>query len=63
MDIAERAHAHVLSPRSTVRNHDGWITAGYIAFAVVACVAIYFAGSGPGMSNGDLAAMAGMPLP
>ena len=63
MDIAELAHSHVLSPRSAVRNHDGWIIAGYLAFAVVACVAIYFAGAGPGMSDGDLAVMAGMPLP
>ena len=63
MDIAERAHAHVLSPRSAVRNYDGWIIAGYVAFAIVACVAIYFAGTGPGTSNGDFAIMAGMPLP
>jgi hypothetical protein len=63
MDIAERAHGHVLSPRAAVRSHDGWIIAGYLAFAVVACVAIYLAGSGPGMSADDLAAMAGMPLP
>lgn len=63
MDIAERAHSHVLSPRAAVRNYDGWIIAGYAAFAIVACVAIYFASGGPGMSDADLAIMAGMPLP
>lgn len=63
MDIAERAHSHVLSPRSAVRNYDGWIIAGYAGFAILACVAIYFASGGPGMSDADLALMAGMPLP
>ncbi|MDH6260112.1 hypothetical protein [Bradyrhizobium sp. BR13661] len=68
MDIAEHGHrqmlsGHVLSPQSAVRNYDGWIVAGYLAFAVIACVAIYFAGTGPGMSDGDFAIMAGMPLP
>ena len=63
MDIAERAHSHVLSPRAAVRNCDGWIIAGYAAFAIAACVAIFFAAGGPGMSDADLAVMAGMPLP
>ena len=63
MDIAERAHSHVLTPGSEVRNHDGWIIAGYVAFAIIACVAIYFASAGPGMSDFDLAVMGGMALP
>ena len=63
MDIAERAQSHLLTPRSEVRNHDGWIIAGYLAFAVIACVAIYFASTGPGISDFDPAVMGGMALP
>lgn len=63
MDIADHAQAHVLSPRSAARSSDGWIVTGYVAFALIACLAIYLASGGPGMTEADLAAMAAMPLP
>jgi hypothetical protein len=63
MDIANHAHTHVLSSRSTVRSHDGLIVAGYLAVALLAFAAIFWASGGPGMTDGDLAVMAAMPLP
>jgi len=63
MDIADHAHTHVLSPRLAVRNHDGWIIAGYVALVLIGCAAIFLASGGPGMTDGDLAVMAAMPLP
>ncbi len=63
MDIADYAHAHALSPRMAVRSHDGWIIAGYVALALITCLAIYLAGSGPGRPATGLATMSAMPLP
>jgi hypothetical protein len=63
MDIADHAHARALSPRSAVRSHDGWFIAGYVAFVLIACLAIYLTDHGPGMTNPDVAAIAAMPLP
>ncbi len=63
MDIADHAHAHALSPRSAIRSHDGWIVAAYVVFTLIACLVIYAAASGPGITEADLAAVAAMPLP
>src|SRR5262245_33773956 len=48
------SHASIRS-HSAVRNFDGWIMLGYVAFAVVALVAIYFASAGPGVIEANLA--------
>ncbi len=63
MDIADHAHPHALSSRMAVRSHDGWIIAGYVALALITCLAISLAGSGPGEPASELAAMSAMPLP
>jgi hypothetical protein len=38
-----------------VRDHDGLILLGYLAFAIVAIAALYAASSGPGVTGADLA--------
>jgi hypothetical protein len=48
------SHASIRS-HSAVRNSDGLIMLGYVAFAVVALVAIYFASAGPGVIEANLA--------
>jgi hypothetical protein len=39
----------------SVRNYDGLIVLGYIAFAIVAIVVLYIASSGPGVTEAELA--------
>jgi hypothetical protein len=48
------SHASI-RPHLAARNADGWIMLGYVAFAVVALVAIYFASAGPGVIDANLA--------
>jgi hypothetical protein len=52
MDITDRT---VLQSVSNVRNHDGLIVFGYVAFAIVAVAALYAASSGPGFTEFTLA--------
>jgi hypothetical protein len=49
MEIAER------TATTSHSNYDRMIMLGYVAFAVIALVAIYFACSGPGLTETDLA--------
>ena len=44
-----------------VRGYDGWILLGYIAFAIVAIAAFYFASGGPGVGDSDLAIATALP--
>ncbi|WP_187437151.1 hypothetical protein [Bradyrhizobium rifense] len=46
---------------SLVRNHDGAIILGYIAFAIVMLATIYFASGGSSFTDADLSVMAIMP--
>ena len=41
--------------RLAVRNSDRLITLGYIAFAIVAVAVLYFASSGPGVTEAEFA--------
>ena len=43
-----------------VRSYDRWILLGYVAFAILAITAIYFA-SGPGVTEADLASAIALP--
>jgi hypothetical protein len=52
MEIA--GHSSVRSPLA-VRNYDGLIKFGYVAFAIVAIALLYFASAGPGFSEAELA--------
>ncbi len=56
MEIAQRTH--LVRPQAS---RNGWIILGYVALAVIALVAIYFASAGPGITDGDLAVMTAMP--
>jgi len=38
-----------------VRNYDGLIMLGYLAFAIVAIVVLFIASSGPGVTEAELA--------
>jgi hypothetical protein len=38
-----------------IRNYDGLTTLGYVAFAIVAVAVLYFASSGPGVTEAELA--------
>jgi hypothetical protein len=52
MEITNRT---VLQSPMKVRDHDGLILLGYLAFAIVAIAALYAASSGPGVTGADLA--------
>ena len=52
MEITE--HTTIRSPLA-VRNYDGLIVLGYIAFAIVAIVVLYIASSGPGVTEAEFA--------
>ena len=57
MDIAHRS-----APMpSLVRSYDGLIFFGYLAFAAVALMAIYFAAGGPGFTETALSLMTVVP--
>jgi hypothetical protein len=43
------------------RNSDSWIMLGYVAFAIVALAAIYFASAGPGVTEANLAMATALP--
>ncbi len=43
------------------RSHDGWIVIGYVALALIALAAIYWASGGPGTSVADLVTAAALP--
>ena len=53
MEFAERRTPAVPS-QFAARGYDGWITLGYVAFAIIALAAIYFASGGPGVTETDL---------
>ena len=44
-----------------VRSYDRWILLGYVAFAILAITAIYFASGGPGVTEADLASALALP--
>jgi hypothetical protein len=44
-----------------VGNCDGLIMLGYVAFAIVAIAALYFASSGPGVTEAELAIASVLP--
>jgi hypothetical protein len=44
-----------------IRNYDRLITLGYVAFAIVAVVLLYFASSGPGVTEAELATATVLP--
>ena len=44
-----------------VRNYDDLIMLGYVAFAIVAIAVLYFASSGPGVTEAELAVAAVLP--
>jgi hypothetical protein len=44
-----------------VRNYDGLIMLGYVAFAIVAIAVLYFASSGPGVTEAELAIASVLP--
>ena len=44
-----------------VRNYDGLIMLGYVAIAIVAIAVLYFASSGPGVTEAELAVAAVLP--
>ena len=46
---------------SAVRSNDRWILLGYLAFAILAIIAIYFASGGPGVTEADLASAIALP--
>jgi hypothetical protein len=52
MEITDRT---VLQSSTKVRDYDGLIVLGYLAFAIVAIAALYVASSGPGVTGADLA--------
>jgi uncharacterized membrane protein len=47
-------HAAIRS-HLAVGRYDRWIVLGYIAFAIVALAAVYFASGGPGVTDSQLA--------
>ena len=44
-----------------VRSYDRWILLGYVAFAILAIIAIYFASGGPGVTEADLVSAIALP--
>ena len=58
MAIAEHT---VLQSHLAIRSYDRWILLGYVAFAILAIIAIYFASGGPGVTEADL--LSAMALP
>jgi hypothetical protein len=44
-----------------IRNYDRLITLGYVAFAIVAVAVLYFASSGPGVTEAELATATVLP--
>jgi len=52
MEIAD--HTAIRS-RLAVRNFDGLIMLGYVAFAIVAIAVLYIASNGPGVTEAELA--------
>ena len=53
-------HIAILSGLA-VRNYDDLIMLGYVAFAIVAIALLYFASSGPGVTEAELAVAAVLP--
>jgi hypothetical protein len=47
--------------RLAVRNYDGLIMLGYVAFAIVAIAVLYLASSGTGVAEAELAIAAVLP--
>jgi len=58
MEIADQT---AVRSHSTVRDHDGPIMLGYVAFAIVAIALLYLASSGPEVSEAELAIATVMP--
>jgi hypothetical protein len=52
MEITDRS---VLQSPVKVRDYDGLIVLGYVAFAIVAIAALYAASTGPGLTEAELA--------
>lgn len=52
MEIADHT---VIRPHLAVRKYDSPIMLGYVAFAIVAIAALYFASGGPGVTETELA--------
>jgi len=50
-----------LQSHLSIRNYDHWILLGYVAFAILAITAIYFASGGPGITEADLASAMALP--
>ena len=44
-----------------IRSYDRWILLGYVAFAILAIVAIYFASTQPGFTEADLLRTVALP--
>ena len=44
-----------------IRSYDRWILLGYVAFAILAIVAIYFASTQPGFTEADLVRTVALP--
>ena len=56
------AIAHtVLQSHLAIRSYDRWILLGYVAFAILAIVAIYFASTQPGFTEADLVRTIALP--
>ena len=60
MDFAARRTPAVPS-HFGARDYDGWVMFGYVAFAIIALVAIYFASGGPGLTEAEIAIATIMP--
>jgi hypothetical protein len=58
MTITEQT---VLKSHLPIRNYDNWILLGYVAFAILAIIAIYFASGGPGVTEADLVSAMALP--
>jgi hypothetical protein len=46
---------------SAIRSNDRWILLGYLAFAILAIVVIYFASVQPGFTEADLVSAIALP--
>jgi len=44
-----------------VRSYDRWILLGYVAFAILAIIAIHCASGGPGVTEADLVSAIALP--
>jgi hypothetical protein len=51
----EITHHTAIRSHSAVRNYDGLIMLGYVAFVILAIALLYFASSGPGITEAELA--------